>query len=143
MTLECREIQRRLLHSTTKRAKSITKRFSDLMFLCKVKAALKLLSNEGPSDLVTISEEVLSTLHEKHPAAQPMFEDLLLQGPVSKIYPATFLAIDGDLIQTDGLVNWVDVKLLFTPWLKYSKKTTLKQSCSWTQATPSTASIGL
>ena len=69
------------------------------MFLCKVNAALKLLSNEGSSGLVTISEEVHSTLHEKHPEAQPMFEDLLLQGPVNKIHPATFQAIDGDLIQ--------------------------------------------
>ena len=70
------------------------------MFLGKVNAALKLLSNEGSSGLVMISEEVLSTLHEKHPEAQPMFEDLLLQGPVCKIHPATFQAIDGDLIQT-------------------------------------------
>ena len=53
LSLECRAIQGRLLHSTAKQAESITKRFSDLMFLGKVNAALKLFSKEGLSGLVT------------------------------------------------------------------------------------------
>ena len=70
------------------------------MFLGKVNAALKLLSDEGSSGLVTICDEFNNTLHEKHPETQLRFEDLLLQGPMSKIHPATFQVIDGDLIQT-------------------------------------------
>ena len=49
-----------------------------MMFLGKVNAALKLLSDEGSSGLVTICDEFNNTLHEKHPETQLRFEDLLL-----------------------------------------------------------------
>jgi len=99
LTRECRAIQTRLVQSTIKKAESITKRFSDLMFLGKVNAALKLLSNERSRGLVLISDEVINTLQENHPEAQPKFEDLLLQGPTQEVHPAMFQVIDGDLIQ--------------------------------------------
>jgi len=74
LTRECGAIETRLEQSTIKKAESVTKRFSDLIDVSgKFNAALKLLSNEGSSGLVPISDEVINTLQVKHPEAQPKF----------------------------------------------------------------------
>ena len=69
------------------------------MFLGKVNAALKLLSNESSTGLVPINDQIINTLQEKHPQAQPKFDDLLLEGPVIDVHPLTFHVIDAELIQ--------------------------------------------
>ena len=82
-----------------KKISTIKKRFSDLMFLGKVNAALTLLSNENSTGLVPINDQIINTLQEKHPQAQPKFDDLLLEGPVVDVHPLTLHVIDAELIQ--------------------------------------------
>ena len=96
---ESRAIQNRILSYTNKKISTIKKRFSDLMFLGKVNAALKLLSNESSTGLVPINDQIINTLQEKHPQAQPKFDDLLLEGPVVDVHPLTLHVIDAELIQ--------------------------------------------
>ena len=72
------------------------------MFLGKVNAALKLLSKENLSGLVPINDQIINDQdqdQEKHPMAQPKFDDLLLQGPVLNAHHLTFETIDAELIQ--------------------------------------------
>ena len=91
-------IQASLLRNSVKKETSLAKRFSDLMFLGKVNSALKLLSRESSTGVCTITDETLRILQEKHPQAQPKYEDLLLQGPVLEVHPSRYNAIDADLI---------------------------------------------
>ena len=78
LTRECRAIQYRIVNAAARKIASVNKRFSDLMFLGKVNAALKLLSKEGSTGLVQINDQIINTLQEKHPQAQPKFDDLLI-----------------------------------------------------------------
>lgn len=99
LTRECRLLQSKLSKTASDRTKSLSKRFSDLMFQGKVNAALKLLSNTTSSGIAPINDETLKALQEKHPMGQPKLNELLLEGPVDKIDPILFEAIDEELIQ--------------------------------------------
>ena len=68
------------------------------MFMGKVNAAIKLLSNESNGGILPINDEILKSLQQKHPEAQPEFEDLIIEGPIDEVNPATFNGIDGALI---------------------------------------------
>ena len=93
-----RSIQKKLVASASIRMTSVSKRFSNLMFMGKVNAAIKLLSNESNGGILPINDEILKSLQQKHPEAQPEFEDLIIEGPIDEVNPATFNGIDGALI---------------------------------------------
>ena len=78
----------------------LARRFRNLMVRGNVSAALRLLESEGnsggllPNDVTT-----LHLLQEKHPQAEPLYDQLLLNGPIDSVEPVIFDCITPDLIR--------------------------------------------
>ena len=110
---ECRTIQRHLAPrrlNGTQQDQRLARSFSQLMFRGKVRAAMRLISDQSSAGVLNLDEEIDGTsvrdiLKEKHPQPQvPRPSALLL--PVtngSDIHPVLFDRITGDLIRSTAL----------------------------------------
>ena len=96
---ECRIIQHKLTTSTNKTPADISRIFSKLMFLGKVKAALKFLDSNSETGILQPTEDVINTLKEKHPEAAEIQPETLIQGPITrKVNHAHFAVIDEQMV---------------------------------------------
>jgi hypothetical protein len=96
---EIRRIQKSFTTSRKARPpEDVARSFSKLIMEGKVSAALKLLDKESTTGLLSLSEEVLADLQKKHPPPEPIEENSLLEGPVKRILPCYFDAIDEQTI---------------------------------------------
>ncbi|MEM7054121.1 MAG: hypothetical protein AAF446_06185 [Pseudomonadota bacterium] len=64
----------------------------------KVNTAIKMLSTETCVGVHRVNDNILSTLHEKHPPCAPIQENSLLQGPMKHVLPVYFDSIDETMI---------------------------------------------
>ena len=94
-------IQGRLLISNPNHNsdETVVKKFRNHMLRGNVNAALRLLSTKGKAGLLNIDEESVRLLHEKHPEAQPLNEEMLLEGPMKHIHPVIFDDMNEDMVQ--------------------------------------------
>ena len=80
------------------------KRFKNLIISGKINPALRLLKDDlSAGSILPINNESLELLHEKHPKARPLYDELILEGPVNKIERVIFDAITPELIQKIAL----------------------------------------
>ena len=63
-----------------------------------VNGALKLLTNEMSNGILPLTEGTLSQLEIKHPDNKDASADVLLNGPIKKIHPIVFDAIDKEMV---------------------------------------------
>ena len=83
---------------TTRLTKKQNDLFKNLIISGKINPALRLLKDDHTVGFILpINNESLELLHEKHPKASPLCEELLLEGPVDKIGNVIFDAITPDL----------------------------------------------
>ena len=85
---ESRNIQRNL--RPRKINGNLSKSFAKLMMHGKVKAALRLLSNEQSGGVLELSENVINALEEKHPHPASIKHDSFLYGPLENNKKFTF-----------------------------------------------------
>ena len=79
------------------------KRFGLLVPNGNVGGAMKLLETSTKGGILEINEYTKELLKQKHPEAEPLQEELLLQGPVDDVPAAIFDALSPDLIQKMAL----------------------------------------
>ena len=77
---------------------NLSKRFSKLMLEGKVSAALKMLDQTSTSGMLTLTDEVMQQLHQKHPEPSPIEGSPLLMGPLLPVPDCFFDAIDEQTI---------------------------------------------
>ena len=82
---------------------NLEKQFSTLMANGKVGAAIKLLESSTKGGILQINDETRKLLKEKHPQAEPLHKELLLNGPVHSIPAAIYDSLSPDLIQNMAL----------------------------------------
>ena len=96
---EGREIQKRLIASHSKRNDDQNaKIFARLILQGKVNAALRYLDENGNSGVLSLTQEVLQELREKHPKPAKVQPHTLLMGPIDEVSPALFDQIDEEMI---------------------------------------------
>ena len=94
---ECEAIQQRLTN-TTRKPENIIKVFSRLMLHGKVSAAMRWLG-ENKSLPLKIDRAVKEALRSKHPDAEPVNYNHLLQGSTRKVEPVIFENIDASAVE--------------------------------------------
>ena len=50
-----------------------------------------------------MNRETIEQLHEKHPEGKPLYEELIMEGPINEVNPVIFDTIDADLVQKIAL----------------------------------------
>ena len=101
---EANVIQTRLSQNTKRSSDSdaLDRKFRNLIVAGNVSGALRLLDSNPSSGVLSMSDETLKLLHEKHPKAKPFYEQMALNTPVNperKFDPVIFDNITPDLIQ--------------------------------------------
>ena len=98
---EGKSLQDRLPQSrkNTNNIPDTAKRFRNFIISGNINGALRLLENESSAGVLPINPETTKLLQEKHPEAEPKFDEMLLQGPQKLISPVIFYSITPDLIQ--------------------------------------------
>jgi hypothetical protein len=92
-------IQSKLTSTKRKSSEDVTRIFSKLMFLGKVSAALKFLDESSQNGVLPPTVEVVEMLKEKHPPAETIQPESLLNGPLfENINPIYFAGIDEQTI---------------------------------------------
>ena len=97
-------IQNRLQSTKRKSGESeLVRQFRIHMTNGNVNAALRLLSKSGNSGILPINEETIRQLHDKHPEGEPLYQEMLLNGPVKFTHPVIFDEFDTALVQKVAL----------------------------------------
>ena len=81
----------------------MVKSFRNLMINGKVNAALRLLDKSSNKGILPMNRETIEQLHEKHPKGKPLYEELIMEGPINEVNPVIFDTIDADLVQKIAL----------------------------------------
>jgi hypothetical protein len=81
----------------------ITRRFTNLMLVGKVNAAIRLVTEQGKGGVLPLSHDVQVALQKKHPPAQPANPDVLLSGCLQDLHPIRFAGITADIIRQCAL----------------------------------------
>lgn len=96
---ECITIQNRLPNRQKPLSiEELSKRFAKLMLQGKVNPALRLL-DENTKGVLTLSDDVMKILREKHPDGCPINENMLLHGPQKLVTPVIYDEINAELIR--------------------------------------------
>ena len=91
LTAECLTLQSKLdTPNKSRNTEDISKVFNKLMFQGKINPALRLLSETGNNGILPLTINTMQDLHLKHPVARPLYDQLLLQGPVQSIKSSSF-----------------------------------------------------
>ena len=73
--------------------------FRHLMSIGKVNAAMKVLENSNGSGILPIDNDTIKMLDEKHPNAEGLKQEMILQGPVKHVDPIIYEELTPDLIK--------------------------------------------
>ena len=94
-------IQERLLETQRKSntPEDILKRFAKLMLEGKVNPAIRLLEENSTGGVLTLTEDVIQNLRQKHPNGSPLSDTMTLQGPTKMINHVMFDEINTELIR--------------------------------------------
>ena len=91
-------IQQKLTTTKKKSPDDAARIFARLMFVGKIKAALKFLDTNNEIGVLPSSKEVIDLLQEKHPPPAAIQPDTLINGPLDEVNHAHFANIDEQTI---------------------------------------------
>ena len=101
---ETKLLQKKFISSKRPRkTEDISRIFAKLIMEGKVNAALKFLDTETSKGILSLSDEVLKELTEKHPEAAPICDETLLFGPIDYIPSSIFDSINEESIYKAAL----------------------------------------
>ena len=70
---------------------------------CQINSALRYLTDDGHGGVLSLNDDVMKQLHEKHPKAQPAKLGSLLFGPVEEVYESAYNEITSKMIREAAL----------------------------------------
>ena len=92
---EYKEIQRRLVKSSSRLKASIQKGFTNLMMMGKVKQAIKLIDDDSDvTGVHEITERVKNSLEAKHPDSEKADESVVLEDKEVRVENVIFEGIN-------------------------------------------------
>lgn len=91
-------IQRRLTQSKMKEDADTARKFSNLMFEGKVTSAIRMLCDNDNKGLLSLSDETLDQLIQKHPEPADIKPESLLHGPVIEVDESYFNCVNEAMI---------------------------------------------
>jgi hypothetical protein len=101
---EGRTIQRRLTNTRRRQADAdVTRIFTKLMFEGKTNSALRFLSDQSRSGVLSLTPESRQALLDKHPQRESEDPSILLAGPLQYPDPIIFAALTSDTIRKSVL----------------------------------------
>ena len=101
---EGRSVQKRLARSHQKKdPPHKAKIFAKLVMEGQINSALRYLTDDGCGGVLSLNDDVMKQLHEKHPKAQPAKLGSLLFGPVDEVHESAYNEITGEMIREAAL----------------------------------------
>ena len=101
---EGRSVQKRLVRSHQKKdPPHKAKIFAKLVMEGQINSALRYLTVDGCGGVLSLNDDVMKQLHEKHPKAQPAKLGSLLFGPVDEVHESVYNEITGEMIREAAL----------------------------------------
>ena len=103
---EARTIQSRLPQRDSQRGLTthrLNRRFADLFSKGEIHAALSLITEHGKGGVLELTPEVREALKAKHPHAQPVDPDVLIQGSSPTVNPILFETLTGEVVRETAL----------------------------------------
>ena len=64
---------------------------------------MRFLNDDSSGGILSLTDDVMQQLREKHPEAQPAKSRVLLRGPVQDIPESIYLTINGEMIRDAAL----------------------------------------
>ena len=105
---EGRSVQKRLVRSHQKKdSPHKAKIFAKLVMEGQINSALRYLTEDSCGGLLSLNDDVMKQLHEKHPKAQPakLGSGSLLFGPVDEFHESAYNEIYGAMIREAALTT--------------------------------------
>ena len=97
-------VQKRLVRSHQKKdLPHEAKIFAKLVKEGQMNSALRHLTDDGCGGVLSLNDDVMKQLHEKHPKAHPAKLGLLLFGPVEEVYESAYNEITSEMIREAAL----------------------------------------
>ena len=101
---EGRSVQKRLVRSHQKKdPPHKAKIFAKLVMEGQLNSALRCLTDDGCGGVLSLNDDVMKHLHQKHPKAQPAKLGSLLFGPVDEVHESAYNEITGEMIREAAL----------------------------------------
>ena len=69
----------------------------------QIKSAMILLDKDGNHGVLSLTEEIMNQLRQKHPEAQEATLEALLFGPIEAILDTIFCKINGEMVREAAL----------------------------------------
>ena len=92
-------IQQRLKTEDQRKNENWIRQFRNHMMMGRVNPALRLLEKNNSKGVLPISPETIKQLYEKHPAGEPLHEEMMLEGPIQEIHPVIFDDMSPELVR--------------------------------------------
>ena len=73
-------------------------KFKNMMSKGNVNGALKLLTENMSNGILPLTDKTLKMLKQKHPKANELLQEVLLQGPTRPVHPIVYEDMDESLI---------------------------------------------
>ena len=69
----------------------------------QIKSAMRFLNKDGNHGVLSLTEETMNQLRQKHPEAQEAMLGVLLFGPIKEIPDTMFCKINGEMVREAAL----------------------------------------
>ena len=100
---EGRFIKARLPKTTSRKPQDQARIFSNLIMEGQIKSAMKFLDKDGNHGVLSLTEEIMNQLRQKHPETQEATLGALLFGPIEEIPDTIFGKINGEMVREAAL----------------------------------------
>ena len=100
---EGRAIQNRIRKTKRANPPDKAKIFAKLVMQGQINSALRFLSDDDYGGVLTLTDDVMRQLHEKHPEAQDAKLGSILFGPVEEVHDSLYQQINGEMIREAAL----------------------------------------
>ena len=100
---EGRVIQSRIGKGRKSEPQNKAKIFAKLVMEGQINSAMRFLNDDSSGGILSLTDDVMQQLREKHPEAQPAKSRVLLRGPVQDIPESIYLTINGEMIRDAAL----------------------------------------
>ena len=100
---EGRFIQARLPKTASRKPQDKTRIFANLIMEGQIKSAMRFVGKDGNHGVLSLTEEIVNQLRQKHPEAQEATLGSFLLGPIEEIPDTIFCKINGEMVREAAL----------------------------------------
>ena len=96
-------IQARLPKTASRKPQDEARIFANLIMEGQIKSAMRFLDKDGTREVLSLTEEIMNQLRQKHPEAQEATLRSLFFGPIEEIPDTIFCKINGEMVREAAL----------------------------------------